>query len=472
MLSRIGIWGHYHGKNLGDDIVVATIAENLRRRLPDVELVGYSLNPVDTARRHGFPAYSLLQGTRFPVAVPEGSNGSIDNRSADDESTSSGPAATATSDTGTGAPAAWSRIRRIVASNRGALGRVAGRLGDAVRSMWRMRESLREVDLLIVAGSGPFFDGWDGPWTHPYNLYRWSQLSRTTGTDFVPLSVGGGPVDEPITQFFLRHSLNTSAYKSYRDPHSATLARSLGARGPHPIFPDLAFGLSPAVLQEAHQNARDLSKDDGTLAVGISTMAHKDPRYMPRGKEDVFSDYLQKMVRVAEWLIDEGAIPVLLRSSRADDVVAQDIVRALSDRGCDAEAVHVMETETHTDLLAQMAACDVVVGGRFHCHVLPMMLGVPVLGLAYHPKTSDMMAYMGQAEHCLDIDRSSASDIIAGVERLIANRDAVSAAVRARSNRCRDAVSTQYDALVSGTAGSLDGNYLPESASTPIPVAR
>jgi polysaccharide pyruvyl transferase WcaK-like protein len=100
------------------------------------------------------------------------------------------------------------------------------------------------------------------------------------------------------------------------------------------------------------------------------------------------------------------------------------------------------------------------------------MLGVPVLGLAYHPKTWDMMAYMGQAEHCMDIDRSSASDIIAGLERLIANRDAVSAAVRARGNRCRDAVSTQYDALVSGTAGSLDGNYLPESASTPIPVAR
>jgi polysaccharide pyruvyl transferase WcaK-like protein len=472
MLSRIGIWGHYHGKNLGDDIVVATIAENLRRRLPDVELVGYSLNPVDTARRHGFPAYSLLQGTRFPVAVPEGSNGSIDNRSADDESTSSGPAATATSDTGTGAPAAWSRIRRIVASNREALGRVAGRLGDAVRSMWRMRESLREVDLLIVAGSGPFFDGWDGPWTHPYNLYRWSQLSRTTGTDFVPLSVGGGPVDEPITQFFLRHSLNTSAYKSYRDPHSATLARSLGARGPHPIFPDLAFGLSPAVLQEAHQNARDLSKDDGTLAVGISTMAHKDPRHMPRGADAVFESYLRKIADVAAWVAEEGMIPILLRSDRGDDPVAEDIVHLLRKRGVDIDTVLVPPTETYVDLLVQMAACDVVVGGRFHCHVLPMMLGVPVLGLAYHPKTWDMMAYMGQAEHCMDIDRSSASDIIAGVERLLADRASVSGEVAARAAFCREAVATQYDALIDGTTAGLVGSYLPDHDSAPAVEAR
>jgi len=456
MIRRIGIWGHYHGKNLGDDIVVATIAENLRRRIPDVELVGYSLDPADTARRHNMPAYALSVGTRAPVARPVEDGPDLCT------TRTTAPVAEP-SDASSYEPSVPSfrhRLREALASTQNPVGLAVNNWVSAALSVWRMRASLRDLDLLIVAGSGPFFDGWDGAWNHPYNLYRCSQLARTTGTKFVPLSVGGGPVDEPVTQFFLRQSLNSSFYKSYRDPYSAELAKRLGANGPHPLFPDLAFGLHPSVLEEAHTHPLHVPGKEPII--GISTMAYKDPRHMPRGTEAVFGHYRDKIADVTAWVLNEGMTPLLLRSDRGDDPVAYDVVHILRQRGIDTDKVLVPPTETHEDLLGQIAACDVVLGGRFHCHVLPMMLGVPVLGLAYHPKTSDMMAYMGQAEYCLNIDRCDRRQIIAGLEMLLAEQDMVAAKLLRASDRCRDAVWLQYDALVDGSTKELDGSYLPE----------
>ena len=56
---RIGIWGHYHGGNLGDEIVVSTLIHHIRDRHPEAEIVGICLDPEDTATRHGIPTISM-----------------------------------------------------------------------------------------------------------------------------------------------------------------------------------------------------------------------------------------------------------------------------------------------------------------------------------------------------------------------------------------------------------------------------
>jgi polysaccharide pyruvyl transferase WcaK-like protein len=67
MRGKIGVWGHFHGGNIGDDIVVATLIANIRRRLPGHEIYGFSLSPGDTARRHGVPSGTLDGGPIHPV---------------------------------------------------------------------------------------------------------------------------------------------------------------------------------------------------------------------------------------------------------------------------------------------------------------------------------------------------------------------------------------------------------------------
>ena len=69
-LRRIAVWGHYHGHNLGDEMVVSTIVSAVRRRRPLAEIVGVSMTTGDTVARHGIKAYPINPG--MPVFRPRG----------------------------------------------------------------------------------------------------------------------------------------------------------------------------------------------------------------------------------------------------------------------------------------------------------------------------------------------------------------------------------------------------------------
>src|SRR5690349_4675321 len=55
----IAVWGHYHGGNLGDDLVVETIIHAVRHRDPTARIVGVSMSPDDTQVRHGVDVYPI-----------------------------------------------------------------------------------------------------------------------------------------------------------------------------------------------------------------------------------------------------------------------------------------------------------------------------------------------------------------------------------------------------------------------------
>ena len=73
--STIAVWGHYHGGNLGDDLVVATIVSAIRRRVDDARVVGISLAPADARIRHGIEAYPI--NPRLPNVVPRTATGNM-----------------------------------------------------------------------------------------------------------------------------------------------------------------------------------------------------------------------------------------------------------------------------------------------------------------------------------------------------------------------------------------------------------
>jgi len=83
-----------------------------------------------------------------------------------------------------------------------------------------------------------------------------------------------------------------------------------------------------------------------------------------------------------------------------------------------------------------------------------------------------MMAYMGQSDFCLDIDKSELTEITKHLKTLIEERNRISAQIQPRVEVCREAVWMQYDALVKGQTGDLTGCYLPEHDRAPVVVAR
>ena len=57
--KTIGLLDHMGYGNLGDAAIQEAVITNIKKRLPNAQLVGFSLIPDDTMKRHGIPCHPL-----------------------------------------------------------------------------------------------------------------------------------------------------------------------------------------------------------------------------------------------------------------------------------------------------------------------------------------------------------------------------------------------------------------------------
>lgn len=417
---RIAIWGHYHGGNQGDDVVVRALREELRRRFPEVSLVGISLDPADTRARHGIETlplrrYSERAEEPRPAAAPD----------------------TAPQPAPSPLRVAWRRLRRLLVD-------VAKEPGF----LWRSYQRLRGVDLIVVAGSGPLSDDWQGPWSHPYTIFKWSLLARLAGTRFAFASVGAGPIDRWLTGVFLRPALRWACYRSYRDRSSAEIAGRLSRFEPGRVFPDLAFSL-------ALEPTPGPPRSDARPIVGLNAIPYYDARYWPDKDARRYARYLDEMTAFTAGLLRRGVRVVVVYSQlSADPLVADDLRERLRAQGLDLDDPETQAPlQSQEEMLERIRLCDFLVSGRFHCILLPYLLGKPVVGMAYHAKTVELMRSMGQADYCVDIERFDARELDACFERLCAHADELRAQLALRVVEQRRALARLYDELLIAGVG-------------------
>ncbi len=419
----IAIWGHYHGGNLGDELVVDVIQDAVERRIPAARVIAISMSPADTRVRHGIESYPLNAGTRTSVARRR-------------EPTM---------------PAREPHFLRKAGRIRG-VGRVR-RVWNQLRLvafepafLWHSHRVLRDVDLVVVAGSGQLLDEWRGPWLHPYTTFRWAKLSRLARVPMVFLSVGAGPIENRLSAYFIRSGLSSAEYISVRDAHSARVLTSIGVPGPLPVCPDMGYGLSDRLLRHAKRASAE--RGEG-LVVGLNVMAHQDPRYWPRGQAHRYESFLAKMAKLTGRLLDAGYTVRLFSSQpRADGRVADDLIdRLAEDRELDTSRLEsvIAQIGGVPDLVKVIGACDFVVAARYHSVLLPLLMDIPVLAFAYNPKTTELLRDVGHPERCLDIDSFGVDEMLEAFSELQRQEDvSTREARRARIEAHRAAVEVQF----------------------------
>ena len=87
------------------------------------------------------------------------------------------------------------------------------------------------------------------------------------------------------------------------------------------------------------------------------------------------------------------------------------------------------------DLLAGLAATDVVVATRFHNVLMAMLLNKPVIAISFHHKCSSLMRQMGLSDYCHDIHQMDADRLIGQFRKLEQEREAVKRHDRAGRRR-------------------------------------
>ena len=157
------------------------------------------------------------------------------------------------------------------------------------------------------------------------------------------------------------------------------------------------------------------------------------------------------MADFSYWLVDHG-YRVRFFSSQlpADRLVAASVMAAIAaheppiEEFVESAFDDIAEVE---DLIRVVSECDLVLGVRYHSILVSLLLGVPVLALAYHEKTTELLARVGRPDRCLDAHSVELPALIAAFEEMVgSDTPAATEELHAAVEQQRRAVESQFDA--------------------------
>lgn len=425
---KIGVFSHGGLKNLGDEALFAAVVQNVRERLPHAEIVGFTVNPQDTEARHSVRT--------FPVARWDGPTPGAGDGAA--------PTHAPSGASGIGLRRQLKRIPGVAQAVRALrwLARFSKSVVLEPKFLWESYRRLKGVSILLVAGSQQLNDYY-GPWAFPLTLYKWSLLTRLTGTKFVILSVGAGPLSSPISRFFIRRVLRRSSYRSFRDAVSSELITKIGVAGPNPVFPDLAYSLKLP-------RPRSVPEPGSRVVIGINPVPYGDVRYWPTPDPALYREYIDKIVRFTKWLDQNGYSTLFFPTqARADVLTIDDIRASLNGTAHSSSILPGSPLKTIDDLVSEIARADIVIANRYHGILLSLASNKPVLGIAYHAKSRALLEQTGQGAYVLDIADFTVEDLIEKVQALHAHAEQSKKEIASCMAPLRDALERQYDQVFS-----------------------
>jgi polysaccharide pyruvyl transferase WcaK-like protein len=271
-------------------------------------------------------------------------------------------------------------------------------------------------------------------------VLKWTLLAKRAGAQVVFLSLGAGPIDTWLGRSFIRRALKNASYRSYRDVTAKRVIDGLRVSRTDEVVPDLAFSLdSPVTSNE--------TRLPGRLVVGINPM----PLYTDYWHETDFGKYeiyVGKLAAFADGLVDRGCevhfIPTQLK---VDPPVIADVRKRMARNAEPEYQGLIVEPTTKTlgDLRSALANVDIMVATRYHGILLSLALEKPVLAIAYHSKSRDVMEWLGLGDYVIDGDDFSPSALSEMVSALEKERDSVTSSLREQLPGFRSAVQAQYD---------------------------
>jgi polysaccharide pyruvyl transferase WcaK-like protein len=442
---RIGLISPY-GSNLGDATIQEAVIQNILRRIPTARLYGIYFLPAVAGARHQIPAVPVASSS-FPPHTRQRycPRRGISNQPVNDHSSvlvsvsSPGSFSSLTTSLKTllkKIPLVGSLVRRVYQ----AIALVASEASHIVES----QKELRRTDLLIVAGGGQLCDYGNGPWGHPYNLFKWALLARLNGIPFWFLNVGSAPTTSSLSRFFFRFALRQANYRSHRASRSkAYLTELFGFLSNDPVLPDLAFSYQVPIQNEA--------LGSGGMArpgkvVGIGPIAYCHPDLWPIKDKSVYDRYVTELARFAKFLLENNyRIVFFLTATTTDKRVVSDVRERIgipSNVGMEEPFTETLESFFNT-----LSRVDLVVASRLHGVILSHVLEKPVLAIAFEEKVNSHMEETNQTRYCLDIRTFTASSAIDSFLDLERKGPAVRTQLKQTKETFARLLQQQYDRL-------------------------
>src|SRR5215831_20225145 len=398
---KIAFYGLFGKQNWGNECTLQAILFNVRRYLPDAEVRCFCTGPDDTSLRHNVAAFPISDRQKV---------GRTQNHP----------------------------LMRI-------LQKVAIRIPTEVLAWLKAYKSLRGFDMLVVPGTGLLTDFSSNPLDGPYELFKWSVIAKVCRCKLYFVSVGAGPMYHPLTRWFVKAALSCAEYRSYRDSYSKEFVEGIGFKAKNdPLYPDLAFSLPRALFPECD------NRNHQSPVIGVGVKDYYGVLGLPqRGGEAKYQDFITKLATLVTSLLgDKYTVRLLIGDTLYDNNVKQDLMELLGQNGWNEGGRLINEPiSCVADVLTQLAASDVVVSARFHNVLLALMLNKPAISLSYHQKFASLMAGVGLAEYCHEIDHLDIDRLTGQIVELEQKTMEIRSRIKVQVEEYRNALDEQYSRI-------------------------
>jgi len=422
---RIGLFGHYGQNNLGDEAVILSTVQNLRDRFPHIELVGFSMNPIDTHERYNIKS--------FPVRC------NYDNHTE--------PKSRASTTNSKEKESGLSRLNKYIKNliPRKTKLTIIGFFGllrhlrSEIHFLSEVKKQLKDIDTLIICGSGQFED-FAGPWGYPYTILKWVMLAKAADAKVFIVSIGAGPPTHSLSYWMYKKILTRADYVSYRDQWSKQVIESRLSETKGFVYPDLAHSLK---INPDHKNGQKVRK---TLA--INPMPAFDKILMKGGKQTKYDAYINNMAELILHALNKG-FSINLFNSHTSDLHVIDVLKRKTGElfNGNLDDVKVISNETVQDLMGTISEADLVVATRFHSTTLPLLLGKPVIGLCYHTKSKEILKNVGLGDYYVDIYEFTGQELCQKFDLLCSDMKNVTEELKFKYGSYQKSINEQWDRL-------------------------
>lgn len=414
---KIGLLDHMGYGNLGDAATQDTVIANVGRRLPGAQIVGFSLVPRDTTKRHGIPCYPI----RRYIWTSEKTGDQVSDQ-----------------------PVLKSKLKSTLKRNRLVymLVRPFSQFAHELMFWMRSYRVLRTLDIVIISGGGQLDDVWPD---QPYTVFVFALLTRLARKKLYLLNVGVGPLRRKLDKIFAKWITELAHYRSVRDRDSQERLLDFGASTPTNVYPDLVYSL------EVEGFARQTPVSQTRPIVGLNPMGFCDPRIWPRKDDAVYQRYINKLITFSLWLFDHGYDLRLFTTDVGVDRLALEDLRTQLCSGSSwsklAGRVYQAPSEGVSDVLREMAGYDFIVTSKFHGIIFSHLLGKPVISLSYHRKMDFAMQAVGQGEFCADIEHFDADWLKRALSSLVSQSSSIKRQYAVAVEKNATKLSQQFDSL-------------------------
>ena len=411
-IKNIGILGHYGNQNLGDEAIIEAMIANTKKKNPKAIFTCISINPQDSAQRYNVESFPIRYRKDFFIKNSE-QNQSINKK----ESASSAERPVEASENTKDSVSLKQKIKKLPLI--GSFAKAAAASLDRVLLLKtelyflsQVKKQLATMDLLVICGSNQFLDNFGGAWGFPYTLLKWTMLAKRSGTRVAFVSVGAGPLTRSLSYMMLNIALGKADYLSYRDNGSKQLVESRLKKIDGKVYPDIAHSL-PCETTNNDPEANVRSEK----IVGINPMPVYDRRYWFEPDDKKYNSYIIKMADLCSQLMQKGYRVKLFGTQKNDADVIVDIVNLLKKGKLEisTEQLNNIETvmdQTVSELMQTIDSCDVIFATRFHAIVLPLKHNIPVIGICYYRKSSELLNEVGLGDFHVPIDNFTSNELI------------------------------------------------------------